>query len=335
MKDLTKDSDNSSTPPSKESMKDEVVRRTKSLRKKSGRKPGGQNGHEGQTLMKTATPDVTEDIAPVYCKNCGASLKDCERILDYITQVVSLPDLNPIVKEFRHYITICKKCGKPVQSHAPRKRGTNAVIYDATVKSMVVYMSVVLFLPYGRIADFFEEVYGLRISQGSMVNWISQAKKSAAPAIGRIKQYIMKSSVVGFDESGCYCNKRLDWAWIAQTVYFTLVFRGNGRSSKELESRFGESLKRMTAVTDRHSAYFALHFLNHQVCLAHLLRELQYFNELDKGQTWSKEVEKIFQEAIHERKERLHAVIDKTPWLEMLDDLLKKILKIQRNSFPE
>ena len=146
-------------------------------------------------------------------------------------------------------------------------------------------MSVVLFLPYGRIADFFEEVYGLRISQGSMVNWISQAKKSAAPAIGRIKQYIMKSSVVGFDESGCYCNKRLDWAWIAQTVYFTLVFRGNGRSSKELESRFGESLKRVTAVTDRHSAYFALHFLNHQVCLAHLLRELQYFNELDKGQT--------------------------------------------------
>ena len=166
-----------------------------------------------------------------------------------------------------------------------------------------------------------------------MVNWISQAKKSAAPAIGRIKQYIMKSSVVGFDESGCYCNKRLDWAWIAQTVYFTLVFRGNGRSSKELESCFGESLKRMTAVTDRHSAYFALHFLNHQVCLAHLLRELQYFNELDKGQTWSKEAEKLFQEAIHERKERLHAVIDKTPWLERLDDLLKKNIENTKKQF--
>ena len=94
----TKDSDNSNTPPSKESMKDEVVRRTKSLRKRSGRKPGGQNGHDGQTLMKTATPDVTKDIVPVYCKNCGASLEGCERILDYITQVVSLPDLNPIVR---------------------------------------------------------------------------------------------------------------------------------------------------------------------------------------------------------------------------------------------
>ena len=119
----TKDSDNSSTPPSKESMKDEVVRRTKSLRKRSGRKPGGQNGHEGQTLMKTATPDVTEGIAPVYFKNCGASLKDCERILDYITQVVSLPDLNPIVKEFRHYITICKNVGSPFNHMLPASGG--------------------------------------------------------------------------------------------------------------------------------------------------------------------------------------------------------------------
>ena len=45
------------------------------------------------------------------------------------------------------------------------------------------------------------------------------AKRNAQPAIEKIKEYIMSSSVVGFDESGCYCNKRLDWAWIAQTVY--------------------------------------------------------------------------------------------------------------------
>ena len=120
-----------------------------------------------------------------------------------------------------------------------------------------------------------------------MVNWINEAKTKAKPAIDRIKELIMQSKVVGFDESGCYCNKRLDWAWIAQTVYFTLLFRAGGRSSKELENRFGDSLERMIAVTDRHSAYFALHFLNHQVCLAHILRELQYLNELDTTQQWS------------------------------------------------
>jgi hypothetical protein len=102
------------------------------------------------------------------------------------------------------------------------------------VKGLVVYLSIVQFLTYGRIALFFKEVFGLEISQGSMVNWVKEAKQAAKPVIDKIKEFIKASSVVGFDESGCYCNKKLDWAWIAQTVYFTLVFRASGRSSKEL-----------------------------------------------------------------------------------------------------
>ena len=328
-----KNSGNSSTPPSKESMKDEAIRRTKTLRKPTGRKPGGQKGHEGSTLKMTQTPDETEDIAANYCTKCGASLEDCERILDYVTQVVSIPDLKPVVKEIRHYITVCKQCGERIQSHAPRKRGSNAVVYDATVKSLVVYLSVVMFLPYGRIENFFREVFGLEISQGSFANWINEAKKNAAPAIEKIKECIMKSVVVGFDESGLYCNKKLDWTWIAQTVYFTLLFHGSGRSHKELKSRFGSSLERMVAVTDRHSAYFTLNFLDHQVCVAHLLRELQYLNELDTEQEWSKKVESLLQEAVHERNENPQAIIDKQPFLIKLDGLLTENLEHMAEQF--
>jgi transposase len=328
-----KNSNNSSTPPSKENIKDEAIRRTKTLRKPTGRKPGGQKGHEGSTLKMTQTPDETEEVSANYCTKCGASLEDCERILDYVTQVVSIPDLKPIVKEIRHYITVCKQCGECIQSHAPRKRGSNAVVYDASVKSLVVYLSVVMFLPYGRIENFFKEVLGLEISQGSFVNWVNEAKKSAAPAIEKIKECIMKSAVVGFDESGLYCNKRLDWTWIAQTVYFTLLFHGSGRSHKELESRFENSLERMVAVTDRHSAYFALNFLNHQVCVAHLLRELQYLNELDTEQQWSRNVESLLQEAIHERNENPQVIIDKQPWLIKLDRLLTENLEHMAEQF--
>ena len=328
-----KNSGNSSTPPSKESMKDESVRRTKTLRKPTGRKPGGQEGHEGSTLKMTQAPDETEDIAASYCTKCGASLEDCERILDYVTQIVSIPDLKPVVREIRHYITVCKQCGERIQPHAPRKRGSNAVVYDATVKSLTVYLSVVMFLPYGRIGNFFKEVFGLEISQGSFVNWVNEAKKNAAPAIEKIKGCIMKSAVVGFDESGLYCNKKLDWAWIAQTVYFTLLFHGSGRSHKELEKRFGSSLERMVAVTDRHSAYFTLNFLNHQVCVAHLLRELQYLNELDKEQQWSRNVERLLQQAVHERNENPKAIIDKQPWLIKLDGLLTENLEHMAEQF--
>lgn len=327
-----KNSGNSSTPPSKESLKDEVIRRTRSLRKPSGKKPGGQPGHKGDTLEMSDTVDAIVEEHARHCDGCGEPLAGCETKLDYITQIISLPELKPLITEVRHYVTICRACGKRVKCHSERRR-SNAVVYDASVKGLVVYLSAVQFLPYNRIASFFKEVFGLEISQGSMVNWINEAKKAAAPAIEKIKEYIMQSAVVGFDETGCYCNKRLDWAWIAQTVYFTFVFHGKSRKGQELEDRFGDSLERMTAVTDRHSAYFALHFLNHQVCLAHLLRECQYLNELDKGQEWSKSVENLFQEAIHERNQKPTESIDTRPWLDRLDKLIDKNLSKLNGKF--
>jgi transposase len=78
----------------------------------------------------------------------------------------------------------------------------------------------------------------------------------------------------------------------------------------------------MIAVTDRHSAYFSLNFLNHQICLAHILREVQYLNELDDKQQWSKQLQTLLQEAIHERNQNLDKKIDTSPWLTRLDNIL-------------
>ena len=83
------------------------------------------------------------------------------------------------------------------------------MVYDSSVKALVVYLSVVQFFPYGRIASL-REVFGLTPSEGSLVNWVNEAKRNAQPVIDRIKEYFKSSAVVGFDESGLYCNKRLD-----------------------------------------------------------------------------------------------------------------------------
>lgn len=79
----------------------------------------------------------------------------------------------------------------------------------------------------------------------------------------------------------------------------------------------------MTAITDRHPAYFALDFKNHQICPAHILRELQYLNELDSNQNWSEKVKGLLKEAIHERNQNPSTKMDTSPWLLRLDDLLK------------
>ncbi|MBW4727211.1 DUF6444 domain-containing protein, partial [Prevotella nigrescens] len=103
-----KNSNNSSTPPGKDRMKDEIVRRTKTLRKPSGKKPGGQKGHDGHKLSFSSMPDEIINEEPGYCTRCGESLSDAERVPDYVTQVISIPELKPVIKEIRHYVMVCR-----------------------------------------------------------------------------------------------------------------------------------------------------------------------------------------------------------------------------------
>src|ERR1700690_4296334 len=67
-----KDSHNSGKPPSTDGLK----RRTKSLRKSSGKKAGGQLGHRGETLHLVATPDAVVEHRPAVCTACQAALAD-------------------------------------------------------------------------------------------------------------------------------------------------------------------------------------------------------------------------------------------------------------------
>lgn len=135
----------------------------------------------GHKLSCSSAPDEIVDDAPNYCTNCGESLADAEHVLDYVTQVISIRELKPLIKEVRYNVMICKNCGEHIRT-APRCK-SNGVVYDASVKSLVVYLSVVQFLPYGRIASFLREVFGLAPSEGSLVNWVKEAKRNTQPAI--------------------------------------------------------------------------------------------------------------------------------------------------------
>ena len=67
---------NSGKPPSSDSLKKPAAeRRTRSLRGKTGRQPGGQAGHEGRTLCRTGVPDRVKEHVPAVCRGCGASLR--------------------------------------------------------------------------------------------------------------------------------------------------------------------------------------------------------------------------------------------------------------------
>lgn len=84
----------------------------------------------------------------------------------------------------------------------------------------------------------------------------------------------------------------------------------------------------MASVTDRHSAYFTIDFLDNQICLANLLRNLEYLNDIYKEQTWAREVQELLREAIHLRNEKAADIIPKEGWRTRLDNLLRRNLTV-------
>jgi hypothetical protein len=330
--DTPKDSGNSSTPPSKDPIATEIARRTKSLREKSEKPIGGQKGHAGTTRKLVEHPDEIETCMAEVCSRCGQSLVEVEGVLDYVTQEIDLPVIRPICRERRFYKKVCA-CGCSNHSCAPRGKGGNAVTFGDNIRAIAAYLSVVQCVPYQRLQSLFSNLFNIEISQGTLANIIREMLEKSQPAIEQIEQQLKESKVIGFDESGCYCKGKLNWSWIAQSTYLTLVFRQSGRGAKVLEERFGDSLKHMIAVTDRHSAYFTIDFLNNQVCLAHLLRNLEYLNDIDKEQTWAKQVQQLLREAIHTRKQNPNQQIHSQSRLKRLDALTKQNLDHLRKEF--
>src|SRR5215472_10244970 len=104
---LAKDSHNSSKPPSSDGLK----RKTKSLRQKSGKKPGGQLGHRGETLHLVATPDQAVEHRPAVCTTCQTPLDQTAPVAGYERrQVYELPPVRLLVCEHRALHVRCPTC---------------------------------------------------------------------------------------------------------------------------------------------------------------------------------------------------------------------------------
>lgn len=137
-----KNSNNSSGPPSKEKITDEVIRRIKSLRKKSNKPSGGQVGHKGRTLEMTSAPDMVEEHYTHRCGNCGRDLSDIKGRLVYTSQVIGIPTIVPLITEHCNYEKVCT-CGHQNHGYAPRRKSGNQVIYGKNIKALISFLSVV------------------------------------------------------------------------------------------------------------------------------------------------------------------------------------------------
>lgn len=295
-----KDSRNSSVPPSKDENR---PFKTKSLRSSDGKLPGGQTGHEGNTLKMTDTPDFIIEHKPTYCNQCGNDVSNNPSELAGCRQVVDIPPIIPQYTEHRVFKTTCR-CGHQTQSSFPE--GVNAqVSYGCAIEASIAYMHTRQYIPFERMSEYFRDVCNLPISQGAIYDILNRFANKAVPAYQLIAKEVESSRVVGSDETGAKVNGKNGWFWTWQTKLATFIAFSRNRGTATINENFVNGFENAVLVHDCWKSHFDTKAQSHQLCIAHLLRELNFFKEryLIKWATLFKE---LLLDALELKKQLAH-----------------------------
>lgn len=296
-----KNSTNSSIAPSKDENR---VKRNQSLRTKTGKKTGGQKGSKGTTLKMHDVVDTIVDHQMDYCTSCGEELLGTQEFAGK-RQVVDIPPIKAIITEHRIYSTICQ-CGKKHTSSYP-KEVSAPISYGNSVEAVIGYLSVGQYMPMQRIAEFFEQVLNMKISQGTISNKLASLANKCIPFYNEIKSRVENSKVIGADETGCVVNGEKWWIWTWQNTKLTYIAASNSRAYQAVLDNFPSGLPKTILVSDCWAAQLKTPTLLNQICLAHIQRELKYFIQSCKNR-WSKRFLKLIYKALKLKKDILKDV---------------------------
>jgi transposase len=275
---LAKDSHNSSKPPSSNGFKEPPVRKTKSLRGKSGKKSGGQPGHTGKTLLMVAEPDQRIVLQPKQCQRCQQDLAEAKSSRLERFQVFDLPKLALQVTEYQAYVKVCPCCQAETRAELPEGMIPASVQYGPQIKALAVYLATLQLLPVARVSHLLTDLFGSTFSQASVLAACQKSAQSVAPVVEQIKRALQNSRVLHNDETGFRVQKRRWWLHVACTQLCTLYLAHPKRGDEALKAMDILSGYQGTSVHDSLSMYLQ-YDCRHALCVAHYLRELTFVSE--------------------------------------------------------
>lgn len=281
---------NSSQPPSS----DRFVKKTQSLRQRSGKSPGGQKGHPGRTLTYVDNPDRVVVHDPVQCASCGGSLSEAESTLwPERRQVFDRPPLKLEVTEHRVSVKHCPQCQQTTVGVFPDRVPTGTS-YGAGVKSLVVYLNQQHFIPSRRSCEIVEDLFGQPLSEGTLQSAIEAGAEALAQMEQVIKKAIVEASVGHFDETGMSVEGKRGWLHVASTQAWTHYGYHQKRGSEAMHA-IG-ILPQFTgrACHDGLRAYLT-YDCQHALCNAHHLRELTFLSE-QQQKPWATQMKELLVE---------------------------------------
>lgn len=279
---LNQNSSNSSKPPSTDGFKKRIV----NLRKKTGKKPGGQPGHKGSTLQMVSTPDETIEYAPQGPCYCRCGLNAWEELPAEVAQIIDIPPLKAKVTEHRKVGFKCRECGEAFTGSFPSEVCADRIQYGPTIQSLAVYFNQYHFIPYHRLSEMFSNCFGVDLSVGSLANFMKRAHLRLLLFEDRLREILLTSPLLHSDETGIRCEGKTQWTHSISNNQLTYYYLDEQRGAEAM-NRAGILLKyEGHLVHDRYASYFQYDKISHSLCNAHLLRELKYLHE-QEGCLWA------------------------------------------------
>lgn len=278
---ISRDSHNSSRPPSSDRP---WAKRTKSLRRPSGKRAGGQLGHTGHTHLLTAKPTRVIRHRPTQCRRCHATLDVKARSRYKRRQIIDIIPARLRITEHRVEVVRCAACGTVTKGEFP-KEVRAPIQYGPSVSARALYLHNYQLLPYHRTSEAMRDLFGCAVSAGTLASSVAHCASKLIETELKIKRKLRHSAVIHADETGLRVGKRLQYVHVASTPWLTHYGTDARRGRTAIDEIGILPQYRGTCVHDGWLSYTYYPQCRHALCGAHLLRELTYFAEL--GEEWN------------------------------------------------
>lgn len=287
---LARNSQNSSKPPSSDGYRKPAPR---SMRHRSGKKAGGQEGHKGIRLEPVSRPDHTVVHRVKHCQRCGMELAAVPAEKVEKRQVFDLPEeVRLEVTEHQAEIKTCPQCGTRNQAEFP-SGVSQETQYGPRVQAQMVYFNVYHFIPFERTAEVIEDLYQQPVSAGTVAAVSVRAAEQVKPVNEQVRRYLTQTAqAVHFDETGLRAAGKLHWLHSVSTERATLYQTHAKRGEAALQEIGILPQRTGWSIHDFWKPYLQYTQAQHGICNAHLLRELTFVVE-QYHQSWAAEMREL------------------------------------------
>ncbi len=233
--------------------------------------------HAGAHRPLHPKPTSRRDCLASHCQHCGSDVAGVAQVACEAYDRIEMPKIEPDVTRVCLYGGTCPCCARRFKALPPPGLEPGSP-FGANLRAFVIYLRSVQGIPLERLSHVLRDLFGLAISEGALVGVLSASRDAFARQASAIKESLKTSTVLASDETGIRVGKANWWLWVFHHAD-NAVFVIDRHRAKAVVGAFLGDHRPDYWVSDRYAAQMGWAKKEHQVCLAHLIRDVQYVGE--------------------------------------------------------